>query len=257
MGKIENSETITLRQLLNHSSGIPEMLDDDFEAVLLDDPSFVWQPEDFISLVYGETSNFEPGDRFSYSNTNYALLGLVIEASTDATLAEQFATRIFDPLGMDNSSIVTTASTPEDFPQGYIDFAAPEYNGLSDVSQLVPVPFHPSARGFGEGGAVSTVLDLTRFSEALNNGELLAPATFEKMVQDSLPDGNSARYGLGLQLPFGPMIGNLIGHTGGFPGVSSSMFYSPEQQITVVTIENQLEGDSPLSENAPAALLEF
>ena len=256
VGKIENSETITLRQLLNHSSGIPEMLDDDFEAVLLDNPNFAWQPEDFISFVYGETARFEPGDRYSYSNTNYVLLALVIEASTSETLAEQFATRIFDPLGMDNSSIVTTASTPEDFPQGYIDFAAPEYNGLSDVSQLIPVPFHPSVRGFGEGGAVSTVLDLTRFSQALNNGELLAPQTFMQMQQDIAPTaGEEERYGLGITLPLTP-FGTFVGHDGGFPGVNSNMFYAPEQQITVVTIENQLEGDSPLFVNAIAALLE-
>jgi len=257
VGKIENSETITLRQLLNHSSGIPEFFDDDFEAVLLDNPNFAWQPQDFISFVYGETASFEPGDRYSYSNTNYTLLALVIEAAAGATLAEQFETRIFQPLGMDSTSIVSIDSSPADFPQGYIDFAAPEYEGLSDVSQLIPVPFHPSVRGFGEGGTVSTVPDITRFSQALNNGELLAPQTFMQMQQDIAPTSEGEeRYGLGITLPSTP-FGTFVGHSGGFPGVNSNMFYLPEQQITVVTIENQLEGDSPLFVNAIATLLDI
>ncbi len=253
-GKIENSELITLRQLLNHSSGIPNFLDDDFAAVLFGNPNFVWQPENFLELAYGESAISEPGEQYSYSNTNYTLLGLIVEAASDDTLSNQFQSRIFEPLGMNKTSIVTPASQPDDFPQGYLDLADPDY-GLADESQLIPVPFHPTARGFGEGGAVSTVGDLTRFSEALNNGELLTPVTLNQMREDNLPVTETDRYGLGLEL-FSTPFGTTIGHSGGFPGVNSNMFVTPEQGFTVVSTENQEETDSPLFVNAISALLE-
>ncbi|MEM8611537.1 MAG: serine hydrolase, partial [Cyanobacteria bacterium P01_H01_bin.105] len=122
-GKIENSETITLRQLLNHSSGIPDFLDDDFLAAIVSDPDHIWMPEDFLQLAYGESSDFAPGERHSYSNTNYTLLGLIIEAVTGDTLAGQLRSRIFAPLGMNDSSVVSESSMPGDFLRGYLDLA--------------------------------------------------------------------------------------------------------------------------------------
>jgi len=235
-GKIENSDTITNRQLLNHSSGIPESLTDDFAEAVFSDPSRIWAPEDFLAFVYGEPSEFVPGDRYGYSNTNYTLLGLIVEAASGDTLAGQIQSRIFDLLGMDDSSYVSADSLPNDFLRGYVDLA--NY-GFSEEEQLVPVPFHPTAQGFGEGGAVSSVVDVTRFSEAIHNGELLAPETYQLMLQETAPaPGSPNRYGLGidqLQSPFGP----VVGYDGSFPGASSNMFWLPEQQVTVVTIENR------------------
>ena len=238
-GKIENSETITLRQLLTHSSGIPDFLDDDFLAAIVSDPDHIWMPEDFLQLAYGESSNFAPGERHSYSNTNYTLLGLIIEAVTGDTLAGQLRSRIFAPLGMNDSSVVSESSMPGDFLRGYLDLA--EYD-LSEASEIIPVFFHPTAQGFGEGGVVSSVADLARFSEALNNGELLAPQTFEQMQQESIAvdEDDQDRYGLGIDLLWTPN-GTAIGHSGGFPGAGSLMYFMPEQQITIVTIENQEE----------------
>ncbi|MFG6093669.1 serine hydrolase [Leptothoe sp. ISB3NOV94-8A] len=239
IGKIEHSETITLRQLLNHSSGIPDFLDDDFAAAILSDPHHIWQPEDFLQLAYGEPGNFTPGERYSYSNTNYTLLGLIIEAATSDSLGGQLRSRLFEPLGMDASSVVYDNEMTDNVLRGYVDIQEID---PSAESQLVPVFFHPTAQGFGEGGVISSVADLARFSEALHNGELLTPNAFNLMQQESLvvEEGDRDRYGLGLELrdtPGGP----LLGHNGGFPGAGSFMYFLPEQQLTIVTIENQEE----------------
>ena len=239
VGKIENSETITLRQLLNHSSGIPDFLDEDFAAAVLSDPSRIWQPEDFLQLAYGEPGNFTPGERHSYSNTNYTLLGLIIETATGDTLAGQLRSRLFEPLGMNASSVVYDNEMAPNVLRGYVDIQ--EIDPSAD-SQLVPVFFHPTAQGFGEGGVISSVADLARFSEALHNGELLTPNAFNLMQQESLSmdEEDGDRYGLGLELRSTPG-GPLLGHSGGFPGAGSFMYFLPEQQLTIVTIENQEE----------------
>ncbi|ESA32201.1 serine-type d-ala-d-ala carboxypeptidase [Leptolyngbya sp. Heron Island J] len=239
IGKIENSETITLCQLLNHSSGIPEFLDEDFAEVILSDPHRIWQPEDFLQLAYGEPGNFPPGERHSYSNTNYTLLGLVIEAATGDTLAEQLRSRLFEPLGMNASSVVYDNDMAPNVLRGYVDIQEID---PSAESQLVPIFFHPTAQGFGEGGVISSVADLARFSGALHDGELLTPDTFNLIQQESLliDEEDGDRYGLGLELHSTPG-GPLIGHSGGFPGAGSFMYFLPEQQLTIVTIENQEE----------------
>lgn len=237
VGKIENSETITLRQLLNHSSGIPEFLDDDFAEAVLSEPNRIWQPEDFLQLAYGEPGNFTPGERHSYSNTNYTLLGLIIEAATGDTLAGQLRSRLFNPLGMSASSVVYDNEMAPNVLRGYVDIQEID---PSAESQLVPVFFHPTAQGFGEGGVISSVADLARFSEALHSGELLHPDTFTLMQQESLPEENGTRYGLGLELR-NTSSGPLLGHSGGFPGAGSFMYFLPEQQLTIVTLENQEE----------------
>ena len=123
--------------------------------------------------------------------------------------------------------------------RGYVDIQEID---PSAESQLITVFFHPTAQGFGEGGVISSVADLARFSEALHDGELLTPNAFNLMQQESLviEEGDSDRYGLGLELrsiPGGP----LLGHNGGFPGAGSFMYFLPEQQLTIVTIENQEE----------------
>ncbi|MEL6813676.1 MAG: serine hydrolase [Cyanobacteria bacterium J06598_3] len=252
IGNIENSETITLRQLLNHSSGIPDIYDDDFALSVLADLDRIWTPEDFIESVYGKQSDFSPGERFRYSNTNYTLLGLVIQAVTGDGLESQVRSRIFTPLGMDDSLMVSPSTQPDDFLRGYFD---PANYGLSEESQLLKVPFHPSLQGFGEGGIVSSVADLARFSEALNNGELLSPTTYQQMQAESVGgEDDITRTGLGIDV-VSTDYGTLIGHDGGFPGAAAAMYALQGENISVMTLENRTVSSEQLLGDTLSTLL--
>lgn len=231
--QIENSETITLRNLLNHSSSIPDYFGEYSEALKVN-PTQSGDPQEFLKYIDGKTADFQPGDGYSYSNTNYVLLGLVVEAVTGESLASLFRERIFEPLGMNDSFYAPQEVVPGGFQPGYTTFFSTD--GTLEIS-----PLSPTARGFGDGGVVSTADDLSRFPQALVNGELLAPTTFEQMVQDRYPGSDPLadfNYGLGLQEIRLTEDIELWGHTGGVQGSSTLMFYSPNQQFTVVTMNN-------------------
>ncbi|KYC38827.1 hypothetical protein WA1_35080 [Scytonema hofmannii PCC 7110] len=230
---IENSETITLRNLLNHSSGIPDYLGEYNEALKVN-PTQSGSPQEFLKYIDGKPTNFQPGDGFSYSNTNYVLLGLVVEAVTGESLASQLRERIFEPLSMNDSFYAPQEVVPGSFQPGYTTFFSTD--GTLEISSV-----SPTARGFGDGGVVSTAADLSRFIQALVNGELLAPTTFKQMVQDRYPGSDpqaNFNYGLGLQQIKLTEDIELWGHTGGTDGSTTQMFYSPNQQFTAVTMNN-------------------
>lgn len=242
--EIQNSDQITLRQLLNHSSGIPDYINGEaWEQAVLADIDRVWEPLDFVPLIYAdlESNLFDPGEQYRYSNTNYFLLGLIVEAVTGDSLAGQLRSRIFEPLGMDNSFYAFQESLPGGFQAGYFDL------GDIDSTQagiLIPTPIDVTAEGFGDGSVVSTASELIRFSEALHGGELLAPGTYRQMGEESAPNpGNpdSNSYGLGIDSVLVPNSSlQLVGHNGGTIGSTSNMYLAPDRGFTVVTLENQL-----------------
>ena len=231
--RLENGSSITLRQLLQHTSGMPDLYTDEYGEAVLSDPMRQWEPRDFLQFVYNQSAAFQPGDRHQYSNTNYLLLGMVIEAVTDDSLASQFRTRIFEPLGMEDSFYPFQETIPGGFLAGYINL---DNDDVPDHADFI----HPTARGFGEGGVVSTAADLARFAQALTQGELLAPSTFEQMIQDNVinPDSPSDRYGLGIDVLD---AGNDViawGHSGGTIGSVTTMYHFPNQGFTVTTMTN-------------------
>lgn len=237
--RIENRETITLRNLLNHTSGIPEYLGE-YNQALKDNPTQSGSPQEFLKYIDGKPANFKPGDDFRYTNTNYVLLGLVVEAVTGESLASQLRERIFEPLGMNDSFYAPQEAVPGGFEPGYTTFFSTD--GIPEVS-----PLSPTARGFGDGAVVATAADLSRFIQALVKGELLAPTTFEQMVQDRYPGSDPLaffNYGFGLQQIKLTEDIELWGHTGGVQGSATQMFYSPNQQFTIVTLNNTSDGDN-------------
>jgi CubicO group peptidase (beta-lactamase class C family) len=289
--QIANGDRITVRQLLNHTSGIPDYLgvdnlntvnDPAIRAKLIKDPdlstetrdalasfkdkpitqeslpeltsdplfftklelnsSFAQKsstPEDFISTVYGQTALSRPGTDFNYSNTNYLLLGEIIEKATDSTVGEQFRERIFEPLGMKN----TFYASEEDIPGGYVN----HYVDINGDSQLDDISnkFDPSFQISGaDGGIVTTPADLSKFSRGLFKNELLAPDTLKQMIAGG---EEGSEYGLGLQVINNPQLGQDLGHTGGVTGWNAKMSYFPEQDTTVVVAENGFSPDVPTS----------
>lgn len=233
--RIPNGDQISLRQLLGHTSGIRNY-DEDALAAIDANPELAlkeWTPEDFIALIYDQEPLGEPG-QMAYSNTNYVLLGQIIEAATDTSLESQFQTRIFEPLGLQD----TFYALPENIPGGYVK----SYQDLDQdgVLENLLSQGHPSlsVKKAG-GGIVSTPTDLANFAQALFFGELLTPESLQAMLETRSPFGD-VEYGLGVMYDELPMVGRRQGHDGAQDvfGWRASLYHLPDLNLTVAITAN-------------------
>ena len=209
---VPNGSAIAVRHLLNHTSGIFDYWQDEsFFNRLLADPSTVWPPATLVALAMSHPPVSEPGVAWAYSNTNYILVGQVIEAVTGHTLDEELKTRIFEPLELDATSFDTSPAIVGAYAHGYANLgeAAP-----TDVTLV-----DPSAAWAAGGGIVSTAEDVADFYAALLGGDLLSPSSLAEM-QTAVPARDGLAYGLGIAEVAVP-CGAAWGHKGEFPGYLS------------------------------------
>lgn len=208
-GSGNDGRDITVRELLQHTSGLPDYVQYlDLQSVVAD-PLTQYSPQDLLNLALAHPPLFAPGTGWSYSNTGYVLAGLLIQAVTGHPYGEEITRRIIEPLGLHDTSVpvdATAISGPH--PQGYAD---PTGSGLIDVSA-----FNPSL-AFSSGAVISSGADMNRFLGALLQGRLLPPAELRAM-EATVPAGDGSRYGLGLQSEPLPCGGQFRGHDGGILG---------------------------------------
>jgi D-alanyl-D-alanine carboxypeptidase len=204
-GLVPNGGAITLRELMNHMSGLFNYTED---TAFMDDPittfSRTWSPRELLAVAFAHPPNFAPGTNWNYSNTNYVVLGLVIEAVTGKALGQVLQERIFTPLGLTSTSFPLTIDLASDFVHGYIKLPA---TPLFDVS----AGLNPSW-GWAAGGIVSNARDVTTFYRALLTGKLLPAAQLDEM---ETPSQNAGTYGLGISSTF-PACGRAFTHDGDF-----------------------------------------
>ena len=250
-GIVPNADRITVRHLLQHTSGIFNYTDRLFELYpTIDDILRIryrhWTPAEIMAIIDGQPALFEPGTEWSYSNTNYILLALIIKRVTGRDYASEVDRRILRPLRL------TAADVPGDNPfikgphsHGY----EPALRG--EVVEPVDVTvFNPSV-AWAAGEMTSTTTDLNRFFGALMSGRLLRPAQLAEM-RTSFRD---AEYGLGLQ-SFQLPCGRLWGHTGGIFGyITLSASTEDGRRQLSLSINPWIEGDPnpPLLDLALAA----
>jgi D-alanyl-D-alanine carboxypeptidase len=253
--RIPNTGTATLRQLLNHQSGIP-----------------TWEfQEDWIRKgrgaemelghVWGKTETLEyctadllpptnaPGERYSYSNTNYTLLGLVIEAVTGNDAAAEIRRRILEPLGLEN----TFLSSFEDVPGGYVHhyhYATPQFEAVAGVhrgfSWIRPYLVESTAGNLSPewtaGGIVSSASDLVRWARAIRDGELLGPAMQEEVFTYYPPTSGPnprSQYMQGISRTVDFFQGTpAFGHSGGTLGFTAYMYWLEGTDVIVVMLTN-------------------
>ncbi|WP_458687139.1 serine hydrolase domain-containing protein [Nocardia tengchongensis] len=250
---VPNGDRITLAQLAEMRSGLYNYtFDHDLSAAVDKDPQKVWTPEELLAIAFAHPVEFEPGEKFEYCNTNTILLGLVIEKVTKMPVADVYRQRIFEPLGLKNTSFpaVTDSSIPDPHPQGYtfgtmvstIDTYAlpPDQEAAALAGTLQPNNSTTSSPSWAwtAGAAISTVEDMTTFTKALVGGKLL-DAKFQKMRMDSIQPIDPANpavagYGLGL-VRFGE---HQYGHDGQLPGFMSYMASDPDSGLTIVVATN-------------------
>lgn len=248
---------ITVRQLLNHTSGLFNYTAD-FPA-LTGIAAYqagrytTWTDEQLVGIATRHEPSFEPGANWSYSNTNYTLAGMIIKKVTGHTWQQEVTKRVVRPLGLRNTLTPTTSSRiPGSHLKGYSAFgeAAPAI----DVTAI-----NPSAAG-AAGAMISTTGDMTTFYQALMRGKLLKPAQLKEMkktVRSEELDAAwpGARYGLGLmEIPL-TCGGSYYGHAGDLPGYATRTGATPDGR-RVVVLEATGDGSMPGTIHAASDLVD-
>ncbi|MEU3370335.1 serine hydrolase domain-containing protein [Streptomyces sp. NPDC006711] len=207
---------ITVRQLLQHTSGIPDYLDFLKPQDVLDNPLAHYDAHDLVKLALARPRVFDPGAGWQYSNTGYLLAGMLIERVTGHPYGEEIRRRIIEPLALRQTSVPDDASQIRGpHPRGY---ARPGKDAqLQDITAL-----NPTVAG-ASGSMISSGADFNRFLDALLGGELLAPVQLQQMMK-TRPTGNrdGGAYGLGLESHPLPCGGLAWGHDGGIPGFQTT-----------------------------------
>ena len=221
-------KAVTVRQLLSHTSGIKSYTSArDFDKMMRKD----FAPREILDLVAKEPLEFPPGERWSYSNTGYFLLGLLIEEASGKPYADFMAERVFGPLGMTRTRVNDLRAVVPGRAQGY------EWDGKGLRNGEYVSPTQP----FSAGALLSTVVDLAKWDAALSNASLLDEPTLRGMwTRTRLGKGGEADYGLGWQVSEAegrPMIA----HGGGIPGFSTQVCRFPGEKLSVIVLTN-LEG---------------
>jgi D-alanyl-D-alanine carboxypeptidase len=224
---------VTIRQLLNHTSGLPDLLEGADDVVALfepyrKDPKYRWPlgPRDQLALVLEKPRLFAPGEGWAYHGSNYLALGLLVENGTGSKLRDELRSRIFEPLGLAATELVDEPLTGDGCARGYLPPDNPVLPGpeLVDVTEL-DLPFY-----WAGGGIVSTARDVAAMLAALLGGELLPDELRLEMLRGVESDwAETDRYGLGIgeisavmrreRSPCGPAWGH-IGFSAGYTAIA-------------------------------------
>jgi D-alanyl-D-alanine carboxypeptidase len=227
-GVVPNGGRITVRQLLNHTSGLFGYGGDrKFVADATRNPLRSWTPREIVAIATRHRPHFAPGGGWSYADTNYFVLGLIVEAATKHSLAHELRARLFAPLGLRRTSLPSAPRIAGRHAHGY--FLRP----LQDVSVGSP------SVDWAAGAVVSTADDLARFFRALLGGRVLGPELLRAMetVVAAGQLGPGQAYGLGLQKLPQP-CGAVWGHTGASPGYDAQALNSKDGRRQVVVLVN-------------------
>jgi D-alanyl-D-alanine carboxypeptidase len=237
--KIPNVDHITLRQLLNHTGGIYDYLDEAdspfWELYLGANPEWtkVWTIDDLLSYADGanHAPYFEPGKDFFYSNTGYLLLGLNVEHVTGHHFADELRDRILVPLALDGTSLAEGGTIPDGTVDGY-ELLEGELVNMSAINLSF---------SWAAGAIVSTAADIAHFARETFGGKLVSPSSRKEMftyAHSTYPQFAVAGWGMGVW-----SIGEQVEGGGGGPGFVASMIQPPDSDLIVVTLAN-VDGNS-------------
>lgn len=250
---LDHGSEMTLRHLLNHTAGIADHVHD---------PEFarVWaarraaaeaapDPDLMIAMVAEDPALFVPGQGWSYSDTGYLILGLIVEAATGRPLFDEVRARLLEPLGLEHTS-------PSDHPDldglvaGWVDPANPFGLPRSTLDSAGVMRWDPGIEGAG-GGLVSTPADLVRWARALFSGEALDTPYLEDLLRgvpthpgDDRALDDRVLYGAGVSMRLGGVRGPVFGHAGSVPGYLSTLRHYPRHGVTLAI---QLNTDGPFA----------
>lgn len=232
-GQLPNHNLITIRHLLQHTSGLSDHVHSPAFAEMGLERAAEIGPEGLIALVLNDDPLFAPGESWSYTDTGYLVLGLVIERALDQSYDENVKSTFLESLNLDHTGPSDVTSI-NGLARGYVSpvsgLGLPPFT-TNDEGEMV---WDPSVEWTG-GGLYSTSLDLARWGQAYLTGDLLGIETLNEMT-DRVPasaDDPSSYYGLGIAMRLDPNLGEVRGHRGWIPGYVSSLQHYPELGVTV------------------------
>ena len=222
---------VSIRQLLNHTSGIHSYTSSPGWAKTWNDEL---SPDAIVSFVAPDTFDFAPGTAYRYNNTGYVLLGMVIEKASGQKYATYLREQFFEPLGLRQTSYCPSRTADPAFALGY----------SKGASGTVPAQFLDLSHPFAAGALCSTVGDFVKWQRALDGGAVVSPASYALMsTAGTLTSGTRLDYGFGL-VP-GLFNGHkTVSHSGGIPGFATVATYVPDDSLSVVVFTN-FDGASP------------
>lgn len=230
-----NSSNITIRELLNHTSGIQDLFTPLGNQILAD-PTHVWTPAEVLAGL--GKPGFAPGTAYHYSNSDYVALGMVVETLTGKKVADLVRSEFLQPFGLTHTYLQTEETPVGALAHGYM---AP-ISRAKDNSAGAMIPFTAEASAASFSGAyVSTAADLARWASALFGGRVVDQATLANMVDTTVSMSFAAKpkmpYGMGSE---GSTIDGQAawGHRGHLDGFWSAMEYFPGSGITIVLTSN-------------------
>jgi D-alanyl-D-alanine carboxypeptidase len=253
-GTVPNGSAITVEMLLRQTTGLFDFVDDlRLLGFLTGQEPRHWRPAELVALATDHPPLFAPGERWDYSNTNYVLVGMVLESATGRTYGDLVERRVIKPLRLTRTRVPTDATFPGRHAHGYepdaehlapllppglppgTRFAGPEHDGRVDVTGIDLSPMWAAA------GMTSTARDWQRFQAALFSGRLLPREQLRTMLT-TVPQGDGTdRYGLGV-MEISTPCGTVWGHTGGLPGYASYSFSdrTGTRSVSVLTTRMRL-----------------
>ncbi|MCC7520651.1 MAG: beta-lactamase family protein [Flavobacteriaceae bacterium] len=240
MNQIENANQASIRQLLQHSSGIYNYIQNPkFQTASLNNLIEEWTAAELLKYAYHKSAYFEPGENVTYSNTNYILLGLLIEKIEDKPIYQVFNEKIINPLGLTSTSFAGENPIPDGTVRGYIDL----YSNLNVIESTYYSGWDYYT---ADGGLISNPYDMNVFFRALMNGQIIQNASLNQMLdwktpQDPDEDFFPISYGLGI-FKIETDFGIAYMHSGDAIGYFATMLYFPSNQSTIVYAANSNYG---------------
>jgi D-alanyl-D-alanine carboxypeptidase len=252
--RIAHSDRMTVRQLMTHTSGLVRYeLNPRFTADLSANPDKTWTPEERLSYLFDAQPPFAPGEGWEYSDTNYIVLGMIIERAGGAPYYEQLRRRILQPFGLRETVPADSRRVPG-LVQGYAGASNP-FGGTDEMIKDGRFAINPQFEWTG-GGLAVTAVDLAKWAKLLYEGKVIDASLMDDLL-DGVPAklGPDTRYGLGVIIRPTP-LGITYGHSGFMPGYQTDMMYFPGLKTAIAV---QVNSSAPRSTGRPlrAFLVEF
>jgi D-alanyl-D-alanine carboxypeptidase len=242
VNKIENAESATIRHLLNHTSGIADYYTVQHELDRINTEYNNWRQEDVLKYVYGKNATHKVGETYYYSNTNFLLLGIILEKVSGQSLEDVYQNQIFSPLQLTSAYYGKEIPIPSDVVKGYFDIYG---NGQYVESEFL----YKDELNTADGGIIINAYDLGVFFEALMKGQLISDNSLNEMtawfdLPEGLGDEDFGHFQNGLGLEHNNTdYGLSVGHTGGIDGFLSIAQYFPNQDATFILLVNSASSE--------------
>lgn len=229
---------VTVRQLLVHTSGVPDYFDEtimsEYEDLWIDYPNYkIRHNHDLLPLFINKPMMYPKGEKFQYNNSGYVLLAMIIEKVTGVYFDQYLQTNIFQPCNMKSTGYYELDKLPSRCANNYIY--------CPDTRDFRTNIFSVDVKGTGAGGAFITVTDIVRFWTELLKGNLISKELVSKMLSKQSGDGMDAEegyYGYGVWIIDNPGVEDFAYFQGSDPGVSFISEYNPNNKMISVLVSN-------------------